>query len=156
LAIGEADGPAAAKLLDRVGYQRLPLEGHLPEKPDKPISRAEFQEFVKRRARVPTASLPADDFEVLEHDALAKHFPAVARWMLPQDLAVVIEPPQKALAGWIERRSCVVIRLRARKPNVIGGNLLAALARPTADRHVSAPGYPDTLPSRPQPDQAAR
>jgi hypothetical protein len=140
LATGEADGARAARLLGPVGYHALPLEGPLPEKPGKPISRAEFREVVKRRAPLATEDLCAEDLEVLGREALRKQFPAVARWMLPQDLAVVIQPAKQAPpGGWISRECCVVVRLRARKLSIMGGNLLAALARPAAGNEAAKP-----------------
>jgi len=131
LAIGRADGDGAAKLLDAVGYHALPLEGRLPEKPDKPLTADEFRQRIERLSPTRVASLPADTFEVLDRGALRKEFAAVAEWMLPQDRAVVIRPANDADGGWVSRSCCVVVRLRARKPTIVGGNLLAALRQPT-------------------------
>ena len=131
LAIGKADGEGAAKLLDAVGYHALPLEGRLPEKPDKPLTADEFRQRIERLSPTRVASLPADTFEVLDRVALRKEFAAVAEWMLPQDRAVVIRAANEAGTGWVSRSCCVVVRLRARKPTVLGGNLLAALRQPT-------------------------
>ena len=131
LAIGTSDGEGAAKLLDAVGYHALPLEGRLPERPDKPLTAGEFRECIERLSPTRVDRLPADTFEVLDRVALRKEFAAVAEWMLPQDRAVVIRPANEAGTGWVSRSCCLVVRLRARKPTVLGGNLLAALAQPT-------------------------
>ncbi len=131
LAIEKADGEGAAKLLDAVGYHALPLEGRLPEKPDKPLTPDEFRERIERLSPTRVDSFPADTFEVLDRVALRGEFGAVAEWMLPQDRAVVIRPARDADGGWVSRSCCLVVRLRARKPTIVGGNLLAALRQPT-------------------------
>jgi hypothetical protein len=139
LAIGKADGEGAAKLLDAVGYHALPLEGRLPERSDKPLTADEFRECIERRGLTRVASLPADTFEVLDRVALRKEFAAVAEWMLPQDRAVVIRPANGTGTGWVSRSCCLVVRLRARKPTILGGNLLAVLAQPTTRRALPSP-----------------
>jgi len=139
LAIGKADGEGAVKLLDAVGYHALPLEGRLPEKPDKPLTVDEFRQCIERRDPTRVASLPADTFEVLDRVALRKEFAAVAEWMLPQDRAVVIRPANDADSDWVTRSCCVVVRLRARKPTVLGGNLLAALKERTSGEGPRGP-----------------
>jgi len=139
LAIGKADGERAAKLLDTVGYHALPLEGCLPEKPDKPLTRAEFHERIERLSPTRVDSFPADTFEVLDRVALRREFGAVAEWMLPQDRAVVIRPARDADGGWVSRSCCLVVRLRARKPTIVGGNLLAAVKQPTTRKSPPGP-----------------
>jgi len=131
LAIGRADGDGAAKLLDAVGYHALPLEGRLPEKPDKPLTADGFRQRIERLSPTRVDRLPADTFEVFDRGVLRKEFAAVAEWMLLQDRAVVIRPANDADGGWVSRSCCVVVRLRARKPTIVGGNLLAALRQPT-------------------------
>jgi hypothetical protein len=138
LAIGKADGDGAAKLLDAVGYHALPLEARLPEKPGKPLTADQFRECIERRGPTRVASLPADTFAVLDRVALRKEFAAVAEWMPPQDWAVVIRPASGAGTGWVSRSCCVVVRLRTRRPTVIGGSLLVVLQRPTSQ--ASPPG----------------
>lgn len=139
LAIGKADGKGAVKLLDAVGYHALPLEGRLPEKPDKPLTADEFRERIERLSPTRVASLPADTFEVLDRVALRREFAAVAEWMLPQDRAVVIRPANDADSDWVTRSCCLVVRLRARKPTIVGGNLLAALKQPTGGEGPPGP-----------------
>jgi len=139
LAIGKADGKGAAKLLDAVGYHALPLEGRLPEKPDKPLTADEFRERIERLSPTRVDSFPADTFEVLDRVALRKEFAAVAEWMLPQDRAVVTRPANGGDRDWVTRSCCLVVRLRARKPTIVGGNLLAALKQPTSGEGPRGP-----------------
>lgn len=127
LAIGNVDGERAAVHIDAVGYQRLPLEGDLPQNPDRPLPAREFKKHVAARKPLEVGKLPVKLFEVTDRTIAHDTFPAVADWMLPHDFAVLIRPstePGKALAS---RPCCVVVRLRARKPSIIGGNVLAAL-----------------------------
>ncbi len=126
LALGRADGAAAASLIDAVGYQPLPRSGELPEPPPKPVLREQVQSLVAARTAASLGELPASGFMVLKRDALREQFPAVAAWMLPTDLAVVIEPSTTPLP-WVKNRCCLIIRLRAQKPAILGGNLLEAL-----------------------------
>lgn len=127
LAVGKPDGARAAELLTVVGYQALPLEGELPEKPEKPIDRPTFQKWVDGRASAQVGALALQRFELLDRKALRPLFPAVARWMLAQDFALLIQPPTDENVNWVKRACCVVVRLRGRKAVIVGGNLLAAL-----------------------------
>lgn len=126
-AVGKPSGAHAAGLLDVIGYQALPLEGELPERPDKPIDPKAFKERIDRRPRADVADISIDCFQVLDREDLRHSFPAVARWMLPDDLALVIEPPDCQKPNWVTRRACVVARVRGRKAVIVGGNLLDAL-----------------------------
>jgi hypothetical protein len=129
LAIGQAGGREAAAVIDPVGYQSLPLEGELPDKPDKPISPAAFEKEIAARRPADLGELPADLLQVVVPDGLREEFPAIATWMLPQDLAVVIRAPaDHAVPNWITRDACLVVRIRGEKATILGGNLLEALA----------------------------
>lgn len=129
LAIGKSDGRRAAILIDAVGYEALPLEGELPEKPDKPIPVSEIQRLVAGRPMLDLANRPSDTVEVVGPAALRAQFPAVATWMLPQDWAVVFRAtPEQRIANWITRDACIVVRIRAGRPSILGGNLFEAVA----------------------------
>lgn len=127
LALGEPKGTLAAELLDVVGYQVLPLEGELPEKPEKPLDRQTVTARVDARELARVGNVSVERFQLLDHTALRAFFPAVAKWMLPQDLALLVEPTSDETDNWVTRQCCLVLRLRARKVTVIGGNLFAAL-----------------------------
>ncbi len=128
LALAAADGSRAASLVDVVGYQPLPLEDELPERPDKPALPAVLEQQIAARQPAQIERLTADDFDVLTRDAVRARFAAVATWMLPEDRAVVSRPPAQPLPGWVQREACLVIRVRAGKATIVGGNLLEALA----------------------------
>ncbi len=127
LAIGRADGTAAGNLIDVVGYQSLPLAGPLPERPAKPVTVKDLSRLVAARSPVDLAHLTLDQVFVATRAELQSEFPAVAAWMLPQDLAVVFRPFPDERAGWIKQPACVVVRLRGERATVIGGNLLEAV-----------------------------
>ena len=127
MAVAKPDGARAAELLTVVGYQALPREGELPEKPARPIDRPTFQKWVDGRKPARVGALAIENFDLLDHEALRPRFPAVARWMSAQDFALLIEPPADETPNWVNRTCCVVVRLRGRKAVVVGGNLLAAL-----------------------------
>jgi hypothetical protein len=130
VAVGKPDGAHAVELVDVVGYQALPLSGPLPEKPHKPIDRQALQSQIDARQPARVGDIPAECFEALPRESLRRSFPAVARWMLPHDLALVIEPPNRSAANWVTRRCCIVVRVRGSNPAVIGGNLFEALPPP--------------------------
>ena len=128
LALGRADGARAAALVDAVGYQPLPLEGELPEKPDKPWLPAVLEKQLAARRPVEVERLTADDFTVLTRDGVRTRFAAVATWMLPEDRAVVCWPPAtQRVAGWVQREACLVVRVRASRATIVGGSLLELL-----------------------------
>lgn len=138
LALDRGDGAKAAERIDAVGYTALPLTGELPEKPDKPLLPAAVADRVKARGE-PTGlgaaprldEVPLHTVRVLTPPALREEFPAVALWMLPQDLAVVFRAPEDGPArGWLTCPACVVVRIRADRATIIGGNLLDALTPP--------------------------
>lgn len=126
IALGESNGLKAADKIDPVGYQDLPLGGDLPEEPGRPRAAGEIEKLVAARRPVSLAELPTASFETLTREKVRQHFAAVALWMLPKDYAVLIRPvpdhPQ-----WIHRECCLVLRVRATRATIVGGNLLAAL-----------------------------
>ena len=126
-ALGRADGPGAANLIDVVGYQALPLTGELPEAPAKPVPRADIRALVAARQPLPLDILPVGRFVTVDREATRELFPAVAEWMLPTDWAVVIHPGL-ADKHWLKGRCCLVVRLRARKPSILGGHLFEQLS----------------------------
>jgi hypothetical protein len=127
LALGKADGGRAAACVDAVGYQTLPLAGELPEQPNKPVLPAVLEKQLAARPTVDVARLTVSDFEVLTRAGVRARFAAVATWMLPEDRAVVCRRPAAELAGWVPREACVVVRVRAGKTTIMGGNLLEVL-----------------------------
>jgi hypothetical protein len=128
IAIGSDDSRRIANLVDAVGYQALPLAGDLPEKPDKPLSPAAIEKVLPELPNADLGVLPAQCAAVVPRAALAAEFPAVATWMLPQDLAVVFQPVRgNSLPTWLSQRACVVVRIRGERATIIGGNLLEAL-----------------------------
>jgi hypothetical protein len=125
-ALGRPDGVRAAGLVEAAGYQSLPFEGELPGRPAKPISRQTLQLAVGQLPPAKFQQLPVSAFEVRDRAGIRDLFPAVAQWMLPTDWAVLVRPVA-GFENWVRREACVVVRLRARKPVIMGGNLLEAL-----------------------------
>lgn len=156
-AVRRADGAAAHKLLDAIGYQPLPLEGDLPEQPGKPTMPSALSGFIDSRPQSRPERIPAAYFELRERESLRRSFPAVARWMLPRDFALVIEQPDGSATNWVTRGCCLVIRIRGQEASIIGGNLFDALEtrieengdRPPARGAVDGP--PTTLVRRNTP-----
>ena len=141
LAIGQADGKRATTWLDASGYAALPLAGELPERPDKPLPPSIVEHEIADRPKVEVGKLPLSCFEVLRPEELRDLFPAIARWMSPAgDWAVVFHPPAEKVANWVTRDACLVIRLRAGRAAVLGGNLLQVLAASTEP--PAAPSVP--------------
>jgi len=125
-ALGRPDGVRAAGLVEAAGYQALPLEGELPERPVKPISRQALQLAIGQLRTGKLQQLPVAAFEVRDRAGIRDLFPAVAQWMLPTDWAVLVRPVA-GFENWVQREACLVVRLRARKPVIMGGNLLEVL-----------------------------
>lgn len=130
LCAARADGKRAAGLLEPVGYQTLPLEGDLPEKPDKPTPAAAFQAKIEKLRTHAIEQTPLEIFAVVDRETLRKTFPAAAEWMLPEDYAILIQPSAAAGGDWLARPCCVLVRIRAQRATVLGGNLLEALRTP--------------------------
>jgi hypothetical protein len=126
IAVGESNGLKAADKIDPVGYQDLPLSGELPEEPGRPRAAGEIEKLFAGRPPVSLAGLPTTSFEVLTREKLRPRFTAVATWMLPKDYAVLIRPVP-GWPEWVQRECCLVVRVRATRATIVGGNLLEAL-----------------------------
>lgn len=127
-AIADADAARASHLLDATGYQPLPVEGPLPLDPPRLLLPAHLKEALANRRGAPIGEVLLERFSVQRMEAVRAAFPAVADWMLPDDFALVVEPD--AAARFVLRRACVVVRVRGRRPAIVGGNLLEALDPP--------------------------
>ena len=57
----------------------------------------------------------------------SERFKAVAEWMLPDDFALLIHPPDPLVAGWVRRECVLVIRVRGTRATIVGGNLIEVL-----------------------------
>lgn len=159
LAIGQADGRRAAGLLEAVGYQPLPLDGDLPEPPPKPVPNSDVEKTVAARRPMKVEDLPIAQIEVYTRKRLRPLFPAVANWMLAQDRAVVFRPAgDPPLANWVATEACLVVRIRADKATIAGGNLLQVLG---ADAELAPPdgkdqrGSPASVPQTAPPSAPA-
>ena len=129
LAVGQANGPRAAAMIDAVGYEVLPLEGDLPEKPVKALLSDAVEQRITGRRPAAVDDLQRDRFQVFSRRRLQNEFPAVAAWMLPEDRAVVFRASTDTPStGWLARDACIVVRIRADKATIVGGNLFEALA----------------------------
>lgn len=128
-AIGDADGPRAAKIVDVVGYQPLPFTGALPDPPAPSHTPAQIQQWVTSRPKVAIGALSSGSWEALNEASGRISFPAVTRWMLPEDHLFVFHAggPEH----WLTRDACVVVRTRGSRPTIVGGNLIAALSAPS-------------------------
>ncbi len=146
LAIGQADGRRAAGLLEAVGYQPLPAVGDLPEPPPKPVPGSDVEKAIAARRPMKVEDLPIAQIEVYTRKRLRPVFPAVADWMLAQDRAVVFRPAgEPPLSDWVTTEACLVVRIRADKATIAGGNLLQVLG---ADAELAPPDGKDQRGSR--------
>jgi len=127
LAINNGEADRAGELIDAIGYQPLPLTGELPESPTMPLSVSEVRDWVRRRPIASVGDLPLSKVAVADRRRIGEHFPAVAAWMLPDDLAVVFEPDGDR-AHWVRDRCVLVIRMRGQRATVAGGNLVGVLS----------------------------
>ena len=88
---------------------------------------------------VDLARLTMDRVEIVPHEKLRDTFPAVATWMLPQDLAVVFRTaPADQVSNWLMHDACLVVRVRGERATVLGGSLLQALAEAAEARAPEA------------------
>jgi hypothetical protein len=126
LALGVGDGAQAKKLIDAVGYQALPEKGELPLDAARPIAPAEIARRVERLPDSGADAIAATHFRLLDRDATAELFPAVAVWMLPRDYALICEP-DRAHPRWVQRAGCSILRSRGGRVSVVGGNLFSVL-----------------------------
>jgi hypothetical protein len=130
--------------LDAIGYHCLPLEGELAEEPARPLSGDDLRQRLGSRRLAHIADLPVDRFQVLSPAKVSEGFPAIARWMLPNDRAVLVRPPGGS--SWVQRECCIVVRIRGGRAAVVGGNLLeawpevvgASTSQSLSDRPVAA------------------
>jgi len=129
-AVRRARGQAAFPLVEAIGYQPLPLSGPLPISPGRPVRPEVLARLIDKR-KAGAFDFPAECFRVVDKKTLRREFPAVARWMLPGDRALVVAPPPTPAADWVGRRCCLVIRVRGSQATIIGGNLFAALRAPS-------------------------
>lgn len=127
IAIGENDPNEAAGLLDVVGYQRLPLSGKLDTIPERPLQPADLVETLQRYEFNPIGDVDLEAVALHNRRSLERWFPAVARWMGPQDYALRMRGRDEGGISWLKQRGCIVVRVRGDKATVVGGNLFAAL-----------------------------
>lgn len=127
LAVAVADADRAVARVDAVGYQTLPVNTPLPEKPERAMQADALREAIRRRVRADVSRLPPEAFNLKSRAELHELFPEPARWMAEDDVAMLIDAPTDAVAGWITQRHCVIIRVRGRRATIIGGTLLGEL-----------------------------
>ncbi len=135
--LGRADGQKAAGLLEAIGYQTVPTASELPEEPGPPMPREAFATEVAGRKPAPFDTLPASCIELKDRKAARLAFPTIGTWMLPSDWAVVLNPVAER-PDWVRRPACIVIRVRAGKPTIQGGDVLTAFSADAADAADSA------------------
>jgi len=145
LLMGVTDGQRAARLVDVVGYQPLPLVGDLPEDPPRPLRPEQVHDLIERRPESNVDDAPAGCFRLVDRDEVRTVFPAVADWMLPRDYALLLSVPPSRIRHWISEGACLVIRIRGRRATIVAGNLFAALS----DTPRAAP--PARLPAESSP-----
>lgn len=131
VAVGDADGARAARLVDTVGYQPLPRSGPLPETPAKPVPPDALRKVIDQLARFDAARLSESSLSLGARDLARDAFPAVAAWMLPGDFVAVLHPAADQ-PRWISEPACIVVRVRAGRPSVLGGTLIEQLSTPPA------------------------
>ncbi|MBK9119592.1 MAG: hypothetical protein IPM18_08315 [Phycisphaerales bacterium] len=130
-ALQRGDAAAAARLVDATGFHELPLSGPLPEQPEKPLIGDALK---KRIAAIPpfdSETWRADHVRVPPARAAREQFPALFRWMLPNDALVEFYAPTGVESpSWRQGPAVLVIRLRGGAATVIGGNLFHAIKPP--------------------------
>lgn len=126
LALLAGDSRTIIDSVEVIGYQPLPSDDRLAPYPQKPIA---AHAIAARFAHVQTVGgVPrAVGVTVLTRDQVRERHPAAARWMLPDDRAVVIPKPTAMASGWIVQDAFLVVRMRGRRAAIVGGNLLEAL-----------------------------
>lgn len=122
VAMAEADGKRIAPLLEVVGYQPLPLAGDLPDPPHRPIFPLDLAKRISARQKVNLRSAEAASFSLKNKREIQELFPAISQWMLDADWALICQPVSDA--DWPQGVRCLVIRVRALKPTIVGGNLV--------------------------------
>jgi hypothetical protein len=129
LLVGVGNSGRAVEHLDVVGYQPLPLDGLLPEDPPRPIDAETVREWIASRPESNVDDAPVRCFRAVDRVELRERFAAVADWMLPSDYALLIEVAPQKVRHWVRRSACLVIRVRAGRASIVGGNLFQALGR---------------------------
>lgn len=154
LAVAQADGAKAALLIDAVGYQALPVDGDLPDVAARPLSAESLAAQISARAPVDFGGLRLQQHvQLLRREQVRTLFPAVATWMLPdQDFAVVVQPDAALGPHWLNEPACLVVRLRATRATIVGGNLLAQLNGWQATAEHPSPRAAPPPESPPPPD----
>ncbi|MBL8879541.1 MAG: hypothetical protein JNG88_10520 [Phycisphaerales bacterium] len=143
VAVGAGDGESAARVTEAVGYQPLPLGEKLPNPPAAGIGLDSLRAQVAARRPAPIRELPIGCIQLVQRDELQSLAPAISRWMLPDDWAIVIADATEADGGnestphhdapaaspgrVFPEPAVLVVRLRAGRATVMGGNMLAAL-----------------------------
>ncbi|MFN0135300.1 MAG: hypothetical protein ACKVS9_04190, partial [Phycisphaerae bacterium] len=125
-AIAACDATRAGELLDATGFQPLPMQGPLPYPPTRPMLAVDLAASFKARTAALIDEMLLEKVQLVKRAGVEHDFLAVAEWMLPSDHAALLEPDAQT-PGWVTRRCVVVIRVRGRRPWVMGGNILAAL-----------------------------
>lgn len=127
IAAGTGDTRTAVADIDATGFQPLPLTGDLPEAPAKPLGSADVSALISdRMPRSATATFSAESVALVHAKDVRQKFPAIAKWMLPTDYAVLISP----VAGqpnWVRQPACIVVRVRGTNAKIMGGNLFSAV-----------------------------
>ncbi|MCG3126887.1 MAG: hypothetical protein CHACPFDD_01742 [Phycisphaerae bacterium] len=130
LALATGEPEQAAALVDPVGYQPLPSSGPLPEKPAKPVFGAALREMLQLRRSPMLSDLPSAMVRLVRAADAPPELDAARTWMLPDDRLLLLLPPEPPVPGWPSRRAFLVVRVRASRALIVGGDLLAAIAEP--------------------------
>lgn len=125
IAVGSADGVAAANVLETIGFQPLPLGRTLPNPPLPLITVESLKKSVSARKPVPIRDLPMEAVEIVGRDRLRVLAPAMAHWMLSSDWAVILDGENAS--SIFSEPAVLIVRVRAGRPTIMGGNLLSAL-----------------------------
>lgn len=125
IALGSADGAAAAQVVEAVGFQPLPLGEILPNPPLPLIPSETLKKCVSARTVLPIRDLPLDAVEIVGRDRLRAFAPAMAHWMLSSDWAVILDG--ESVSALFSEPVVLIVRIRAGRPTIMGGNLLHCL-----------------------------
>lgn len=127
LALATGEPEQCASLVDPVGYQPLPSDGPLPDDPAKPVFGAALREMLQLRRSPALSDASSATIRVMRGADAPDELRGAKTWMLPDDRLVLISPPDPPVAGWLKRRAFVVVRVRASRALIVGGDLLAAI-----------------------------
>lgn len=124
-ALSSGGNEGAAELVDAAGYNPLPFQGELPENPDKPLLGKPLRERIEKAGRPQWSQVTLDHFQLLKRRQANEVSPTVATWMLDsQDYMLVYRPPTSNAAAGFEKPACVIVRMRAKRPAIVGGTVL--------------------------------